>query len=39
MQPMPRLDLLAAVLAIDIAEAIKEQLDIDYKNFHLYTDS
>ena len=36
---IPRLELCAAVLGIDIAEIIKDQLDIDNEDFHFYTDS
>ncbi|XP_041366820.1 uncharacterized protein LOC121381553 [Gigantopelta aegis] len=36
---IPRLELCAAVLAVDIAELLSKQLDIPLNDFHYYTDS
>ncbi|XP_062610110.1 uncharacterized protein LOC134271902 [Saccostrea cucullata] len=36
---IPRLELCAAVMAVDLAETINEQMDIDREAFHFYTDS
>lgn len=36
---IPRLELCAAVLGIEIAEIIREQMDIEKKNFKFYSDS
>lgn len=36
---IPRLELCAAVLGIEIAEIIREQMDLEKKNFKFYSDS
>ena len=36
---IPRLELCAAVLAVEIAETIKEEMGFSYDMFHFYTDS
>lgn len=36
---IPRLELCAAVLSVEIADIVKKELNIDSKDFHYYTDS
>lgn len=36
---IPRLKLCAAVLSVEIADIVKQELNIDSKDFHYYTDS
>jgi hypothetical protein len=36
---IPRLELCAAVLSVEIADIVKQELNIDSKDFHYYTDS
>ena len=36
---IPRLELCAAVLDIEIASIIKKEMDIPIRDFHFYTDS
>ena len=38
-QTIPRLELCAAVLATEITESIRDQLDIPPSNFQFFTDS
>jgi hypothetical protein len=36
---IPRLELCAAVMAVNLAETINEQMDVERDSFHFYTDS
>jgi hypothetical protein len=36
---IPRLELCAAVLSVETADIVKQELNIDSKDFHYYTDS